>query len=126
MGWWSSTPSRRTRVCSELAPRRKTDEAPPMPPFWATETAGASRRASRTNGFLKRLRSKPETNEVALPTSRAGVTRRVAVTTTSWCSEAACGLSFCPSSEWRKGEAQKRARAKEERSLFLAHSLFLL
>src|SRR3972149_5762419 len=27
MGSLSSTPSRRTRVCSELAPRRKTDEA---------------------------------------------------------------------------------------------------
>jgi hypothetical protein len=49
---------------------------------------------SRTNVLLKIERSKAEMIETELPISRAGVSNRVAVTTTSWCSEVFCVAVF--------------------------------
>ena len=51
IGSLSSTPSSRTRTCSEFAPRTKAEAAEPGPPFWTTVNPATVPRTSRTDGL---------------------------------------------------------------------------
>ncbi|MBA7676703.1 hypothetical protein ES703_84947 [subsurface metagenome] len=98
MGSLSSTPSIRINVCSEFAPRRKTDAAAPGGPFWMIDTPKTSWRASITVAFFDCSNLSLVITVTELAISLTGVSRRVAVTTTSCWIEEVETFSFSSSS----------------------------
>ncbi len=83
MGSFASTPSMRTRVCSEFAPLMNTDVCCPGPPRRTTSRPGTALIASWRNCFPDSSSSAPEITVTELPTWATGVSSRVAVTTIS-------------------------------------------
>ncbi len=123
IGSLSSTPSIRINVCSEFAPRRKTEATPPGGPFWMTDTPKTSWRASMTVAFFDCSNLSLVITVTELATSLAGVSRRVAVTTIScWIVE----VETFSSSDFSLEKALKgkivKARAKKRIFLIIFYS----
>src|SRR5512141_1402050 len=111
-GLFNATPSTRTSVCAEAAPRRKRDVTVPGPPDWTTSRPGTVRRRSRSVVAFARAISAASITVAAAPRETEGSGAASAETTTSAAIFEAAG---CGAGCARTGR-EKRSRTRERRT----------